>query len=105
MPVLTGYLIDLTDREGERWHQLSVSSAGDGPTQVAWSSEHGLSPRETQVLLLIAQGYSNEGIARHLFLSINSVKTYVRTAYYKIGAQRRVQAALWVHQHITSSVP
>ncbi len=55
----------------------------------------GLTERETEVLTLIAQGYTNQEIARTLFLSPNSIKTYVRTAYRKIGAASRSQAVSW----------
>ena len=55
----------------------------------------GLSPRESEVLALIAQGLSNQEIADRAFLSINSVKTYIRSAYRKIGVERRTQAVLW----------
>ena len=47
------------------------------------------------MLALIAQGLSNQEIADGAFLSINSVKTYIRSAYRKIGVQRRTQAVLW----------
>ena len=57
--------------------------------------DHGLSARESEVLALIAQGLSNQEIADRAFLSINSVKTYIRTAYRKIGVERRTQAVLW----------
>ncbi|MBF4767673.1 response regulator transcription factor [Nocardioides agariphilus] len=57
--------------------------------------EHGLSARESEVLALIAQGLSNQEIADRAFLSINSVKTYIRSAYRKIGVERRTQAVLW----------
>jgi NarL family two-component system response regulator LiaR len=55
----------------------------------------GLSVRESEILALITQGLSNQEIADRSYLSINSVKTYIRTAYRKIGAERRAQAVLW----------
>jgi DNA-binding CsgD family transcriptional regulator len=58
-----------------------------------------LSAREAQVLVLIGQGLSNNEIAGRLFLSINSVKTYVRTLYRKIGVVRRSQAVVWAARH------
>jgi DNA-binding CsgD family transcriptional regulator len=62
----------------------------------------GLTERELDVLELITAGYSNDEIARRLFLSINSVKSYIRTGYRKIGATRRAQAVLWgVEQGLT----
>lgn len=57
--------------------------------------EHGLSPRESEVVALIAQGLSNREVADRAALSINSVKTYIRSAYRKIGVERRTQAVLW----------
>jgi len=59
----------------------------------------GLSRRESGVLALIVQGRSNQEIASELFLSVNSVKTYIRSAYRKIGANHRAQAVVWALQH------
>ena len=61
--------------------------------------DHGLSAREAEVLALITQGLSNQEIADRSYLSINSVKTYVRTAYRKIGVTRRSQAVAWGMRH------
>ena len=47
------------------------------------------------MLTLIAQGRTNREVADELFLSPNSIKTYVRTAYRKIGASSRSQAVSW----------
>ena len=58
-----------------------------------------LTERERTILTLIADGLSNQQIADHLFLSINSVKTYVRSAYKKIGVATRTQAVLWGIEH------
>jgi DNA-binding NarL/FixJ family response regulator len=66
----------------------------------AWPGrEHGLSVRESEIIALITQGLSNKEIAARSYLSINSVKTYIRTAYRKIGAERRAQAVLWGIKH------
>jgi DNA-binding NarL/FixJ family response regulator len=59
----------------------------------------GLTDREAAVLTAIAQGLSNAEIADREFLSINTVKSHIRSAYGKIGAQTRSQAVLWVLQH------
>ena len=55
----------------------------------------GLTPRELEVLSLITRGLTNQEIADQSYISINSVKTYVRTAYRKIGVTRRSQAVSW----------
>jgi DNA-binding NarL/FixJ family response regulator len=59
----------------------------------------GLSEREVEILTLIAQGIPNQQIASRLFLSINSVKTYIRTAYRKIGVASRAEAVGWAIRH------
>ena len=61
--------------------------------------EDGLTHRESEVLALITQGLTNQEIADRAYISINSVKTYVRTAYRKIGATRRSQAVRWGMEH------
>ena len=58
-----------------------------------------LSTRETEVLDLICRGMSNLEIAEQLFVSVNSVKTYVRQIYQKIGVGRRSQAVAWGLSH------
>jgi len=55
----------------------------------------GLSRREAEVLALIVQGNFNQDIANAMFLSINSVKTYIRSGYRKIGVINRAQAVVW----------
>ena len=59
----------------------------------------GLSAREAEVLDLICHGMSNLEIAEQLFVSVNSVKTYVRQIYQKIGVTRRAQAVAWGLAH------
>ncbi|WP_151526282.1 response regulator transcription factor [Serinicoccus kebangsaanensis] len=55
----------------------------------------GLSAREAEIVSLITQGLTNNDIALRTYLSINSVKTYIRTAYRKMGVTRRSQAVRW----------
>ena len=59
----------------------------------------GLTEREAEILALITQGKTNSEIAATLYLSINSIKSYIRTAYRKIGATNRVEAVLWGVDH------
>lgn len=51
-----------------------------------------LSPRETQVLALVAQGSSNPAIARELFLSEATVKTHLLHVFEKLGVSDRTRA-------------
>ena len=59
----------------------------------------GISPRESDVLQLVVLGHSNQEIADTLFLSINSVKTYIRSTYRKIHVTNRGQAIVWAIQN------
>jgi two-component system, NarL family, response regulator LiaR len=52
-----------------------------------------LTPRESEVLALIAVGLSNREIADELYLSSETVKTYVKRIFTKLGVSNRVQAA------------
>lgn len=52
----------------------------------------GVSPRERQVLALLAEGLSNDEIAGRLFVSPNTVKTHLARLYDKLGVARRTQA-------------
>ncbi|WP_111720468.1 response regulator transcription factor [Homoserinimonas sp. OAct 916] len=61
--------------------------------------EEGLSEREAEILALITQGLSNAEIAERTYLSINSIKTYIRNCYRRIGADSRTNALLWGIEH------
>ena len=76
-------------------HEAPAEDAsGDWPGRA-----QGLTAREAEVIALITQGLSNQEIADRSYLSINSVKTYIRTAYRKIGVNRRAQAVAWGMRH------
>jgi len=59
----------------------------------------GLTDREAEVLALITQGMSNAEVADLTYLSPNTIKTYIRSIYRKIGATSRTQAVLWGVEH------
>ena len=74
---------------------------GEGqPPQGDWPGrKEGLTPREAEVIALITQGYSNADIASMASLSINSVKSYIRSSYRKMGVTSRTNAVLWGLEH------
>lgn len=73
---------------------------GDGDPVLTWPGQVlGLSQRESEMLTYITRGLTNDEIARRSYLSINSVKTYIRTAYRKIGVRSRSQAVAWGYQN------
>jgi DNA-binding NarL/FixJ family response regulator len=59
----------------------------------------GLSDRESEILALITQGKSNAEVAKLTYLSPNTIKSYIRTIYRKIGVGSRTQAVLWGVDH------
>jgi DNA-binding NarL/FixJ family response regulator len=80
--------------EGRAWE--SGLPAVDEEAAIRWPGQAlGLSERESETLSYIARGLTNQQIAELSFLSINTVKTNIRTAYRKIGVSRRSQAVLW----------
>ena len=68
--------------------------AGDWPGRA-----NGLTPRESEVIALITQGYTNQEIATSTGLSINSVKSYIRSGYGKVGVRNRSAAVRWGIEH------
>jgi DNA-binding CsgD family transcriptional regulator len=52
----------------------------------------GITPRELEVLQLIAEGLSNKEMADRLFVSENTIKTHTSRVFDKLGASRRTQA-------------
>ncbi|WOI62482.1 response regulator transcription factor [Streptomyces fradiae] len=57
-----------------------------------------LTPRERDVLVLLAEGLSNAEIARRLLIGTTTVKDHVSTVLGKLGVTNRVQAAVRAHQ-------
>lgn len=62
-------------------------------------TEELLSSRERLVLALIFEGLSNAEIADRLFISINTLKSHIRSAYRKMGVHSRAQAVAWCALH------
>jgi DNA-binding NarL/FixJ family response regulator len=85
----SGDLVDAIEAV-HRGETVSESLALDGH-----DPSPSLSAREREVLGLICRGLSNKEIADELYVSVNSVKTYVRLIYQKIGVTRRAQAVAW----------
>ncbi len=75
------------------------------PTDVIDPELDVLTPRERDVIELVAAGHSNQEIAAALFLTINSVKTFIRSAYRRIGVTNRAQAVIWAMHHGIGPAP
>ncbi|WP_439376841.1 response regulator [Amycolatopsis lexingtonensis] len=73
-------------------HAARIRPAGAVP-------EHPLTPRELEVLRLIADGLSNAEIAGKLFISPETVKTFVSRILTKLDLRDRVQAVVYAYRH------
>jgi len=67
-------------------------SVGSNPVEA-------LSERETEVLRLLGQGFTNKDIAQTLILSVRTVEAHLRNIYGKLGVRSRTEAALWAVRH------
>ena len=73
--------------------------AGPFVLNTAKVEELSLTPRELEVLNLIAEGLSTREMAGRLFVSENTVKTHTGRVLEKLGASRRTQAVQLAKQH------
>ena len=68
------------------------------PDDLDWpGKDAGLTEQQSQILALLAEGLSNREIAVAMYLSPETVKTYLRPIYRTLGVRNRVEAAAWVH--------
>jgi DNA-binding NarL/FixJ family response regulator len=78
---------------------IAAAAAGARPTPQRTSLPDELTPREAEVLSLIARGLSNREIAAALVVSEATVKTHVNHVFAKIGARDRAQAVHYAYTH------
>ncbi|WP_328320071.1 response regulator transcription factor [Streptomyces sp. NBC_00388] len=67
--------------------------------QAAVELPDGLTPREAEILALIAEGLSNAEISRSLHISPATVKTHINNLFAKTGLRDRAQAVLYAYRH------
>lgn len=71
------------------------------PSRTPTSDAPDLSPRELEVLQLVAEGLANKQIARRLGIAERTVKAHVGSVFRRIGVADRTSAALWARDHLT----
>jgi DNA-binding NarL/FixJ family response regulator len=105
-----GYLLKDAEHE-EIIRGVRAAAAGDAPLapraaremlaeRSAPRNEPGLSPRELEVLRLVARGLPNKLIARELDISEKTVKAHLTSVFSQLGVSDRTQAALWAQRHL-----
>jgi DNA-binding NarL/FixJ family response regulator len=78
--------------------RLLTNFARSGPTPEPTRVEQ-LTPRETEILTLIARGLSNTEIAGHLVIAEQTVKTHVGRILTKLALRDRTQAAIYAYEN------
>ena len=71
----------------------------------AGRAEELLTPREQDILLLLAQGMSNEDIATALTVEVSTVKSHLARLLPKLGVRSRLQAVVWAYQSGLVALP
>jgi LuxR family maltose regulon positive regulatory protein len=98
-PQLGAFLAE--EAQWRSWLQHMLTRSRDGSLAAALGlqipraakAKDGLSPRESEVHELLAQGLTNEEIARLLFISLSTTKVHVKHIYEKLGVRSRLEAA------------
>lgn len=105
----TGYL--LKDAEPDQLLRgIRAAAVGEAPLAPRAASEllaerhetrpaSGLTPREREVLVMVAEGLPNKLIARRLEISEKTVKAHLTRIFERLGVSDRTQAALWAQRH------
>jgi DNA-binding NarL/FixJ family response regulator len=90
--------------DGELWASREVMSRcilqHKGQKHIPQGDVVGLTPREVEILAMVAVGAKNEEIAEKLHISPHTVKTHIYNIFKKIDVPNRLQAALWAASHL-----
>ena len=104
-----GYLLKDADPD-ELIRGIQAAAAGQSPLDPRAAREilaarqspagaDALSPREGEILRLVADGHANKAIALRLGISEKTVKNHLSAVFQKLGVTDRTQAALWARRH------
>jgi DNA-binding NarL/FixJ family response regulator len=104
-----GYLLKDAEPD-ELIRGLEAAARGESPlapqaaqalvaARVEQQGDPELTPREQEVLALLADGLPNKLIARRLDISEKTVKAHLTSIFQRIGVTDRTQAALWAQRH------
>ena len=88
-PVVARGMVDVAQKPAARRPEPALPRTAARPAVTA-----ALTPRELDTVRLLGQGLSNKEIARHLGVSVTTVRTHLNKAYDKLGSASRVELAL-----------
>jgi LuxR family transcriptional regulator of csgAB operon len=90
--------------DGELWVSRGIMTKtileNRGKDIILKKDETILTPRESEILTMVAVGAKNEEIADELFISSNTVRTHIYNIFKKIDVPNRLQAALWAAKNL-----
>jgi len=86
------------ERSGQATTERAAEEAASQPIDAA-PLPGGLTPREAEVLGLLASGRTNREIAAALVLSIKTVERHLANVYVKIGTRNRAEATVYALRH------
>jgi len=79
--------------------RLLKAFAQTGPATAPARPIEALTDREEQVLAAVANGRTNNEIARELYITLSTVKTHIASLMAKLGARNRVEIAIWAFEN------
>ncbi len=77
-----------------QWIRQSRTRPADAESTAA------LTPREKEILVMVATGATNGEISRQMYISYHTVKTHLSNIYKKINVSNRLQASLWSSRNL-----
>jgi DNA-binding NarL/FixJ family response regulator len=92
-------MADLLRRIGELEAPQAPAAPPATTTRTPRPLPGGLTPRELEVLRLVARGASNREVGQALFISEHTAANHVRSILAKTGCANRTEAAAFAHQH------
>ena len=93
-----GHELALPDAVAEALATVDEGEPAATPRAGSAAEDFGLTPRELEVLRLVAAGRSNREIAENLFISVPTVKRHLTTILTKLGVNNRTAAAAVAHE-------